>query len=78
MGQVFQKVGPLGQNLLIEKIAEKGTVGFALFGHQHRVPGVSPPMGIEVLAVLLTFRKERFSLEKYDSTKPCDKSNIPR
>jgi hypothetical protein len=26
-------VGSLGQNLLIEKIAEKGTVGFALFGH---------------------------------------------
>jgi hypothetical protein len=30
LGQVFQEVGFLGQNLLIEKIAEKGTVGFAL------------------------------------------------
>ncbi|MGO9176707.1 MAG: hypothetical protein ACLQED_11315 [Desulfobaccales bacterium] len=31
--QVFQEVGSWGQNSLIEKIAEKGTVGFALFGH---------------------------------------------
>jgi hypothetical protein len=33
LSQVFQEVGSLGQNLLIEKIAEKGTVGLALFGH---------------------------------------------
>jgi hypothetical protein len=26
-------VGSSGQNLLIKKIAEEGTVGFALFGH---------------------------------------------
>jgi hypothetical protein len=32
LGQVFQKVGSLGQNLLIEKIAEEGTVGFGLSG----------------------------------------------
>jgi hypothetical protein len=32
LGQVLQKAGALGQNLLIEKIAEEGTVGFALFG----------------------------------------------
>jgi hypothetical protein len=33
LSQVFQEVGSLGENLLIEKIAEKGTVGFALFGN---------------------------------------------
>ena len=33
LSQVFQELGSLGQKLLLEKIAEKRTVGFALFGH---------------------------------------------
>jgi hypothetical protein len=35
LGQVLQKVGSLGQSLLLEKIAEEGTTGCALFGHCH-------------------------------------------